>query len=189
MPGRRGWVPPWDSRCRPTGAIARWRSSPAPYLPAWPDCTITRTWRSTGWRGPRRAAGVAEGLEVPPAPGRVLQNADDVLTARATESAPFALQVTMPVAQRERLVGRLTDAGAIEAEPAMLELARILAGWPRLGAEVDEKTIPQEVRFDEIGGVSYTKGCYTGQETVARLHFRGHANRALRGLLFNSEPP
>src|SRR6266566_5305296 len=98
----------------------------------------------------------------PAAPGRVLQNAGDVLTARATESAPFALQVTMPVAQRERLAGRLAAAGAIEAEPAMLELARVLAGWPRLGAEVDEKTIPQEVRFDEIGGVSYTKGCYTG---------------------------
>ncbi len=140
--------------------------------------------------GPRAlAAAVAAGLEVPPAPGRVLQNAGDVLTARATESAPFALQVTMPVAQRERLAGRLAAAGAIEAEPAMLELARVLAGWPRLGAEVDEKTIPQEVRFDEIGGVSYTKGCYTGQETVARLHFRGHANRALRGLLFDSDPP
>src|SRR5204863_149594 len=82
-----------------------------------------------------------------------------------------------PAPQGERLAGRLAAAGAVEAEPAMLELARILAGWPRLGAEVDDKTIPQEVRFDEIGGVSYTKGCYTGQETVARLHFRGHANR------------
>ena len=140
--------------------------------------------------GPRAlAAAVAAGLEVPPAPGRVLQNAGDVLTARATESAPFVLQVTMPVAQHERLAARLAAAGAIEADPAMLELARILAGWPRLGAEVDEKTIPQEVRFDEIGGVSYTKGCYTGQETVARLHFRGHANRQLRGLLFDPEPP
>jgi len=49
-----------------------------------------------------------------------------------------------------------------------MELARILAGWPRLASEVDEKTIPQEVRLDEIGGVSYTKGCYTGQETVSR---------------------
>ena len=38
------------------------------------------------------------------------------------------------------------------------------------------------MRYDEIGGVSYTKGCYTGQETVARLHFRGHTNRELRGL-------
>jgi folate-binding protein YgfZ len=62
------------------------------------------------------------------------------------------------------------------------EAARILAGWPALGAEIDERTLPQEVRFDEHIGVSYTKGCYTGQETVARLHFRGHANRVLRGL-------
>jgi folate-binding protein YgfZ len=72
---------------------------------------------------------------------------------------------------------------------AALELARILAGWPRLSSEVDEKTIPQEVRFDEIGGVSYTKGCYTGQETVSRLHFRGHANRQLRGLQFETDHP
>ena len=43
--------------------------------------------------------------------------------------------------------------------------------------------------IDEIGATSYTKGCYTGQETVSRLHFRGHANRHLRGLLFESDPP
>ena len=45
------------------------------------------------------------------------------------------------------------------------------------------------MRYDEIGGVSYTKGCYTGQETVARLHFRGHTNRELRGLRWNAVPP
>src|SRR5438309_1898567 len=59
---------------------------------------------------------------------------------------------------------------------------------PALGAEVDDRTIPQEVRYDELGGVSYTKGCYTGQETVSRLHFRGHTNRYLRGLMFDAEP-
>jgi folate-binding protein YgfZ len=64
----------------------------------------------------------------------------------------------------------------------------VLAGWPALGHEIDEKTLPQEVRFDEIGGVSYTKGCYVGQETVARVHFRGHPNRHLEGLLFEREP-
>jgi folate-binding protein YgfZ len=115
--------------------------------------------------GPRAAAvAIAAGLEAPPAPGRVLQGPDDLELARATEAAPFAVQLTVPVAQSEQLRARL-------------------------GAEVDEKTIPQEVRFDEIGGVSYTKGCYTGQETVARLHFRGHPNRQLRGLLFDPEPP
>jgi len=68
------------------------------------------------------------------------------------------------------------------------EAARILAGWPALGAEIDERTLPQEVGFDEHGGLSYTKGCYTGQETVARLHFRGHANRVLRGIRWNTGP-
>ena len=53
---------------------------------------------------------------------------------------------------------------------------------------MDDRTIPQEVRYDELGGVSYTKGCYTGQETVSRLHFRGHTNRYLRGLMFDAEP-
>src|SRR2546425_327028 len=83
---------------------------------------------------------------------------------------------------------KLAAAGAADTDPTGLELARILAGWPGLASEVDEKTIPQEVRYDEIGGVSYTKGCYTGQETVSRLHFRGHTNRYLRGLMFDAGP-
>ena len=179
-----GFTVPGDGRDR---ALAIFTRSVPPRLARLHDVADVAIYRLAGPRA--FAVAVAAGLEVPPAPGRVLQHAGDVLTARATEPAPFALQVTMPAAQGELLAGRLAAAGAMEAEPAMLELARILAGWPRLGAEVDEKTIPQEVRFDEIGGVSYTKGCYTGQETVARLHFRGHANRQLRGLLFDPEPP
>src|SRR5205814_1311278 len=135
------------------------------------------------------AVAVAAGLEGPPAPGRVLARPDSVETARATEGAPFVVQVTAPGAAGPLLAARLEASGAVAAGPAILELSRILAGWPRLGAEVDEKTIPQEARFDEIGGLSYTKGCYTGQETVARLHFRGHVNRQVRGLLFDPEPP
>src|SRR5438445_858743 len=135
------------------------------------------------------AVAVAAGLEVPPAAGRVLPRPDGVETARATEGAPFVLQVTVPAAAAALLAARLEAAGAVAAGPATLELSRILAGWPRLGAEVDDRTIPQEARLDQIGGVSYTKGCYTGQETVARLHFRGHVNRHIRRLVFDPEPP
>src|SRR2546427_1914896 len=134
------------------------------------------------------AVAVAAGLEVPPVAGRVLVRPDGTETARA-EGAPFVVQVTAPEAAGALLAARLEAVGAVGAGAAALELSRILAGWPRLGAEVDEKTIPQEARFDEIGGVSYTKGCYTGPETVARLHFRGHVNRQVRGLLFDPEPP
>ena len=47
---------------------------------------------------------------------------------------------------------------------------------------MDENTLAPEANFDALDGISYTKGCYTGQETVARVHFRGHVNRYLRGL-------
>jgi len=83
------------------------------------------------------------------------------------------------------LAEQLDRAGWRAAPPAWEAAARLLAGWPALGREIDEKTLPQEVRFDELDGVRYDKGCYTGQETVARLHFRGHANRVLRGLLWD----
>lgn len=142
--------------------------------------------------GPRAlAVAGAAGLALPNAPGKVLRGGglEGVETARASEVAPFVLQITAPTSAAALLADRLGAAGAVPAGTAALELLRVLAGWPRLGAEMDDKTIPQEVRFDEIGGVSYTKGCYTGQETVARLHFRGHTNRQLQGLVFDPEPP
>ncbi|HYT83796.1 MAG TPA: hypothetical protein VEK86_10100 [Gemmatimonadales bacterium] len=134
----------------------------------------------------------AAGLPVPPHAARVIEaTLDDVPleVARPSDQAPFALQITVAAEHRGAVEARLVRAGALAADGGALELSRVLAGWPRLASEVDEKTIPQEVRYDEIGGVSYTKGCYTGQETVSRLHFRGHANRHLRGLLFDMDPP
>src|SRR6185295_10822286 len=89
----------------------------------------------------------------------------------------------------EPLIARLVAAGAVPGDEGDLHAARLLSGWPALGVEIDERTLPQEVRYDEIGGVSYTKGCYTGQETVARLHFRGHTNRELRGLRWTDAEP
>ncbi len=62
-----------------------------------------------------------------------------------------------------------------------LELLRILAGTPRFAREIDERVLPAEAGLTERA-VSFTKGCYPGQEPVARLHYRGHANRALRVL-------
>jgi len=123
-----------------------------------------------------------------PLSGMTLAVKDNVDVAGLPTTAGCPAFITLPRATAPA-VQRLIDAGAHTATPEALELARILAGWPRLASEVDEKTIPQEVRFDEIGGVSYTKGCYTGQETVSRLHFRGHPNRHLRGLLVETDPP
>jgi folate-binding protein YgfZ len=142
--------------------------------------------------GPRALA-IAQTAGVPlPASGRQLTaNAlglsFDVAQPAEAGPPPFALQLVAERASLETLTRQLVAVGARAAAPPALELARILAGWPS-PADVDDKTLPQEIRFDELGGVSYTKGCYTGQETVSRLHFRGHANRNLRGLVFDSEP-
>lgn len=130
-------------------------------------------------------------IAVPPVAGHVIETTVDGVScevARAAEGAPFQLQITMATSDAARIAARIEDAGALAADAKALDLARIIAGWPGLTSEVDERTLPQEVRLDSIGGVSYTKGCYTGQETVSRLHFRGHANRALVGLEFEAEP-
>jgi folate-binding protein YgfZ len=62
-----------------------------------------------------------------------------------------------------------------------LERLRVLAGTPRWGREIDDRVLPAEAGLDETA-ISFTKGCYPGQEPVARLHHRGHANRGLRVL-------
>jgi folate-binding protein YgfZ len=87
---------------------------------------------------------------------------------------------------------RAIDAGASPAGLAAWEVARVEAGRPEWGIDIDDTTIPQEANFDDLGGgaISYTKGCYIGQEVVARVHFRGHVNRHLRGLRSgNDDPP
>jgi tRNA-modifying protein YgfZ len=78
------------------------------------------------------------------------------------------------------------------AEPSVdagtLERMRIEAGTPRWGAEIDDRVLPAEAGLVERA-VSFTKGCYPGQEPIARLHYRGHANRGLRVLEIDAPDP
>jgi tRNA-modifying protein YgfZ len=138
--------------------------------------------------GPRALATAQAAGLVTPAAGSAGDSADGLDVARPADVSPFSLQLATPARDAARVIDRLRTAGVVLGDAPALEAARILAGWPRVGIETDDKTIPQEVRFDEIGGVSYTKGCYTGQETVSRVHFRGHANRVLRGVRFDDAP-
>jgi folate-binding protein YgfZ len=76
--------------------------------------------------------------------------------------------------------------GAPAVSEQAAECLRVERGRPRYGIDLDDSVIPQEAGLNERA-VSFTKGCYVGQETVARLHYKGKPNRHLRGLRL-SEP-
>jgi folate-binding protein YgfZ len=71
--------------------------------------------------------------------------------------------------------------GGAPLDDAAFDALRIEAGWPRYGQDVTEENLVQETGW-ESRAVSFTKGCYLGQEVVIRVHHRGHPNRYLRGL-------
>jgi folate-binding protein YgfZ len=73
------------------------------------------------------------------------------------------------------------DASIDADDEAVLEPLRIEAATPRFGREIDDRVLPAEAGLDERA-ISFTKGCYPGQEPVARQHFRGKVNRRLRVL-------
>jgi len=81
----------------------------------------------------------------------------------------------------EALATVLRARGALPVSEEAVECLRIEHGRPRYGADLDDSVIPQEAGLNERA-VSFTKGCYVGQETVARLFYRGKPNRHLRGL-------
>ena len=93
-----------------------------------------------------------------------------------------ALDVVVPTGDKDRMLQRLTDAGVRPAGVWAYEAHRVAARQPRLGLDTDERTIPHEVGWigpPGHGAVHLDKGCYRGQETVARVHNLGRPPRML----------
>ncbi|MFN8151056.1 MAG: folate-binding protein [Solirubrobacterales bacterium] len=95
----------------------------------------------------------------------------------------------VPAASAQTVEAALLAAGAEPIEARAAEIGRVESGRPRLGHEIEpDRTMPQEAGINERA-VSFTKGCYIGQETVARLHYKGKPNRHLRLLTSTAELP
>jgi len=113
------------------------------------------------------------------------ENACETTTVAGIEclaaGTPAGIDLIVAAAEAERLRGVLVEAGAVEVAPEAVEILRVESGVPRFGAEMGTETMPAEAGIVERA-VSFTKGCYIGQETVARLHYKGRPNRHLRGL-------
>ncbi len=130
------------------------------------------------------AAGVVHGPQGPAGlgPGEHAHLATEVggIPVRAIRTY-LGLDLLCESTDTERLRAALLEGGAVPVSEAAAETLRIEHGRPRYGLDLDDSVIPQEAGLNERA-VSFTKGCYVGQETVARLFYRGKPNRLLRGL-------
>ncbi len=106
----------------------------------------------------------------------------DVLAVRTD----VGLDLICAAEQTDQLRAGLEAAGAVAVGQDTVECLRVERGRPRFGIDMDETTMPQEAAINQRA-VSYTKGCYVGQETVARLYWKGKPNRHLRGLRLSGD--
>jgi folate-binding protein YgfZ len=143
-----------------------------------------------GVEGPRApalvasAAGAALALPDDGAVGAQIGGAEVVIAAFGW-SGEAARQIFAAREDAARVEAALRAAalahGAVVASAAALEVLRVEAGVPRFGAELGEHALPAELRLEQRA-ISFTKGCYTGQEVVARMHSRGRVGHLLVGI-------
>lgn len=109
-----------------------------------------------------------------------------VIVAASTETGARGFDFFAPVEAAGALAGALSREGAARLDPAAAEVLRVEAGRPAFGVDMDQDTIPLEAGI-EARGISFTKGCYPGQEVVVRILHRGHGRvaRKLAGLLID----
>jgi folate-binding protein YgfZ len=164
---------------------ARLDAAGAPPLPAEAHAHVP-------WRDPTvDPTGRADGTEVlvTDAAARPVSRAGETRLVRADwPGGPPGADVVGPVADLAGIWAALVAAGFTPTGLTAYEAARVRAGVPRQGLDIDEKTIPQEA-FLELDAVSFTKGCFLGQELVCRIDTRGHVNRLLRGLVIDPGTP
>jgi folate-binding protein YgfZ len=139
---------------------------------------VTDRWSITSLIGPRapELAGL-EGLGPEHAQRQREWDGIEVLGVATDLGLDLITQADQEAALRERLA----EAGAAEVGEAAAEVVRVESGRPRFGLDMGPELMPAEAGITERA-VNFEKGCYIGQEPVARLHYRGKPNRSLRGL-------
>jgi folate-binding protein YgfZ len=110
-----------------------------------------------------------------------LDNGSDVTVIRATHTGEDGFDLFVNANDAPKLLEVVRDAGAQPFGSEVAETLRIEAGIPRFGIDMDETKVVTETNLDDA--VSFTKGCYIGQEIIARIKYRGHVAKKLTGLL------
>lgn len=143
-------------------------------------------WQRFTVEGPGAEAALRQSIAAPPAAGRVasckLDGAQMWLAGYGFTGQP-AWQIFAPPSVASAVRAKLcAAAGVVEVDAAALECLRIENGVPRFGAELDGSVLPAEARLERA--IATDKGCYTGQEVVARMQSRGRVGHLLVGLRF-----
>ena len=106
----------------------------------------------------------------------------EVTVIRASHTAEDGFDVVVDIKQAEAIANELINTGAVPVADETFEILRIEAGVARFGTDMDETNVVSETNLDDA--VSFTKGCYIGQEIIARIKYRGHVAKKLTGLSF-----
>ncbi|HLN92604.1 MAG TPA: folate-binding protein, partial [Thermoanaerobaculia bacterium] len=122
------------------------------------------------------------GLYGPEGDGLALPDGID----RLPPEGEFSASLIVPVDRRGEIEAHLAAAGSVEVSEETAEVLRVEAGRPRFGSDMDSSNLPDEVGMDDA--ISTTKGCYVGQEVVARLRTYGRVNRRLVRFHFPEGP-
>ncbi len=152
---------------------------------------VTESTDAIGVFGDGAAAALSAALSSPPLAGSLEalapfagraagDGADAPWVFRSADLAVPGFECIGEGARVTALRGALQAAGLRTATADEVRAHRVELGLPEWGVEMDAETLPQEAVLDALGAISFSKGCYTGQEVVARIHFRGHVNRLLR---------
>ncbi len=134
------------------------------------------------------ATGAPTGLELAPYAHSTVTIAETpVLIQRLDWLSQAGYLISIPQAKEQHVVDELTRNGFVLSTTEDFESARIAAGFPLFGKDISDANLPQEVDRTELA-ISFKKGCYLGQEPIARLDALGHVNKILRRVQIENAP-
>src|SRR5215218_5319657 len=139
---------------------------------------LSGSWSVLGLYGPR-AGELLGRLELAEHQSREIEIEGRTLLSVGVAAPVFGYDLIGPAETLGTVRGHLIETDATSAGPDTYETARIAAGIPRFGADVTPDNFPGESAVSLERAVSFGKGCYPGQETVARMHYRGSPNKKL----------
>lgn len=149
----------------------------------------TDDWGELLLAGPRAADLLSSLLGAPPPAERLWHieaqwQGQPLTVVRVEMTHPGGYLIFYPQAAASTVVDALVALSAVVCSATAFDAARIEAGFPWYGRDITDKTLPQEVARDQMA-ISFKKGCYIGQETVARIDALGHVNKSLVGVRFD----